>query len=171
MDTFGAGNYIFPLCGSNLVTGINKYAMTQVYGTVFYLANDIFMTAGHVVENALGNKHDFVTLGRVDEPQSVFLFYPVKEFEIIQDYDIGIIKAEVPEPKAFTWDFNELPLLAEVRTVGFPHGYDPETNFLTMRALQGHVVSATRSRRFSANPRCMSYPSRVQEVYRAARCW
>lgn len=135
---------VFPLLGGGKENG--GVVLRRVYGTAFAIGGGAFMTAGHSLRAAI-EKHDAVGVARVQKgPLSDIA--PVDEAEIWADLDIGLLRADLEEAEAMSWEFSICPLLFPVATAGFPHGPDRygQDAFLRTRALGGHIVTATTSR-------------------------
>jgi hypothetical protein len=143
--------YVFPLVGGKSVSTKDVVEIKEVYGTAFYLNNGNYLTAGHALRNALQCEH--VGLAYLDQTERWF-FKKATAYEVVDDYDIGFVKAEVPQAKAMEWDLEELPLLSDVRAMGFPYALDHQNRFMGIRAFKGHVVSAPTFYRFHGHPLC-----------------
>jgi len=150
MTLVDAFEYVFPLVGCKQITHKSFVAIEQIYGTAFYLNNNTFITAGHCIKNAL--QHKLIGLGY---PKDDGLeFHKVTNHEIISDYDIGFVQAHIPAAKALHWGYDELPMLADVKTVGYPYALDLPNLAFQIRAFKGHVISAPTFFRFQSKPRC-----------------
>jgi hypothetical protein len=78
----------------------------------------------------------------------------VTRLEIISKYDIAFVKAKVPGAKALKWDYDELSMLGNIQTVGFPHALDVEQFVVRVRALKGYIVCPFTYHKLPSNPRC-----------------
>jgi len=145
-----AYEYIFPLVGAKSIEGAEGVQVEQVHGTAFYAKSGNFVVAGHALRKAL--QHDLVGLGHVRGDS--WGYTHVTAHEVIDDYDVGFVKAEIPEAKALNWKFDELPMLADIHTVGFPFALDLERFRIRVRAFKGHIVSSSTFYDLPRNPRC-----------------
>jgi len=145
-----AFEYVFPLVGCKTIPMKDGVQIEQIYGTAFSLKNGNFLVAGHSIKNAL--QHELVGLGYIDK--GYVRFHKVTHHEIIADYDIGFVRAEMPEAKALHWNFDELPMLGDIQTVGFPYALDLQNLDMRIRAFRGYIVSAPKFYRLPSNPSC-----------------
>ena len=150
MGIIDAFEYVFPLVGC--VPTKNGTKIQQIYGTAFYIKNKNFIVAGHSIKNAL--RHESIGLLYTGRNDSSFRIRKVTDHEVITDYDIGFVKAEIPEAKATRWDFDELPMSHDIQTVGFPHALDLSNLVIGIRAFKGYIISRRTFYRFPSNPRC-----------------
>lgn len=155
MSTMNAFEYVFPLIGGNFINdGTNRVLTKQVYGTAFYIKNNYFITASHVVKGALAN-NEYIGLGYKDSNSiSNLNSAKILDYETIDDYDIGFVKAEILVAKALSWDFNQLSMLDNVQTVGFPYALDLQNFMIHIRSLKGYIVSNRQFDRLSPKPWC-----------------
>lgn len=150
MTTVIAFEYVFPLIGCRRIKGSHDFAFETIHGTAFYLKNNIFITAGHAIQNAL--EHEVIGLGYVRN--SSVKFAKVSSHEIIADFDIGVVKAEVPEAKALNWNFDASSMLDHVQTAGYSYPLDLQEGIIPIRAFKGYIVSDLRLFRLQSKPRC-----------------
>jgi len=150
MTLIDAFQYVFPVLGCKQITHKSFVAIEQIYGTAFYLKNNTFITAGHCIKNALQHKSIGLGYAKADGLE----FHEVTNHEIISGYDIGFVQAHIPAAKALHWDYDELPMLADVKTVGYPYGLDLPNLAFQSRAFKGYVISAPTFLRFQSKPRC-----------------
>ncbi len=147
-----AHEYTFPVIGASAkVIKTEKVFFTKtVYGSAFSIGKDYFLTAGHVLKNA--GESEAVGIGFSD--QKMWHFAEVTNSEIISDYDIGIIQAKVPVARALRWKYgDELPMLSNVQTVGYPYALDLKRFTIDTRAFKGHIVVARTFMGLKSNPR------------------
>ncbi len=150
MAIINAFEYVFPVVAGAPIEGQSNLKVEQVYGTSFYIENNTFVVAGHTLKNAL--QHGMFGLAyKADE---FVKWSKIVESELIEDYDVGLVKAEIPGAKAFAWDFHELPMLNDVQTFGYPHALDLQNLILHLRAFKGQIVSNFTFYHFPSNPRC-----------------
>ena len=112
-------------------------------GTAFSIGNGYFLTAGHVLDSA--KQYKSIVLGfRRDFPDHL-QFCPVRSSEYKVAPDVGLISANLIEVKPLLWNAEQLLSLTDVRSHGFPFGYDTKTKLTFNRSVKGYVVSALRS--------------------------
>ena len=144
-------DYFFPVIGgANREDGLN---MKQLYGTCTYIKNNLFITAGHTVKNAL--EDDVFGIGQVKSPGNFWNFIPAIDYDIIKDIDLAVIRTDTLkfEPTAIKIDPGPLSLLESIWTGGFPHGYDRTNIRIVNRALKGNIVSAGPLLAFPSKPK------------------
>jgi hypothetical protein len=131
--------YVFPIAGGKFIDNIKDIYV--YYGSCFYLGDDIFITAGHVLKNAQEN--ECKALGYLKEGH--YLYRDFKDYEIIEKPDIGILKVKVEDLSLLKFKWSSAPrgMLREVYTLGYAHGLeisesDVKVNF---RAFRGYIVS------------------------------
>ncbi len=86
-----------------------------------------------------------IGLGRARAPArpNATLFH-ISDGETIAAFDLAILKTLAPAPdKALIWSSKGLILFANVRTFGYPYGFDLEVGTLGIRGLQGHIVGGS----------------------------
>lgn len=143
-------DYIFPVYGGEMIN--DEFKPKILLGTSFYIGGNVFITAGHVVENSLNYKEVVLGFSRIGD-KGFFRFSPIKYCEFKSDPDIGIIGARIIEAKAFRWDLKRLPALSDVQSYGFPFGLDTEKNLTYIRCFKGYIVSAGRFFTFNSKPK------------------
>lgn len=147
-----AENYTFPVIGYYDENGRGK--IKNLYGTASYLKNNIFLTAGHSVENAIKDEiYGIAFKAALDRP-SPYIYVKGFEYEIFPDLDLGLIKTgyEVPIATALKWDLEEGSVFEQVLSVGFPHGLDFTNKKFITRGLKGYIVSNTQLYRLKKAP-------------------
>lgn len=145
--------YVFPIIGGKNRTKQNDFKLIEpdvVYGSAFYLKNNVFITAGHVLKG-ISNNNQIMGIGYcVDE---IYSFYEINEFEIIEDYDLGIFKVESPIDKYIKWYNEELYMLDDIFCHGYPYALDLEKSLLHIRSFKGYIVSRQTSNHLKVNSR------------------
>jgi hypothetical protein len=137
---------VFPIMG----VATNKKPAT-VCGTAFSLGGDMYLTAGHVWENA--HTYPLQAMGVRHGPEQEMLLYRVFEAENIAAFDLAVLKTAAPTPnKALIWSTLEPGLFADVRAFGYPYGYDGELGTLNIRAFRGEIVGGTSLRTLTGQP-------------------
>src|SRR3972149_8929266 len=139
--TFNSIDYFFPVIGGKCKN--EDIIINQIYGTASYIQNNIFITAGHSIENAKTNNS--FGIGYITEPLSKWQFIKAIDFEIFKDIDIGIFKCEkscLNFASFCTKNRFEPFLLMDVFTCGFPHAFDIKEKQIKRRALKGYIVNS-----------------------------
>jgi hypothetical protein len=130
-----AGDVVFPVFGA----GGPKNEPEEICGTAFAIGDGVFMTAGHVLKNAL--THKVAAIGYPANNGSSWSASSLQATELL-DCDIGICKADISHWGPLDWAGGEPLLLSEdVQAIGYPYGLDLEARTVVVRAFQGHVVS------------------------------
>jgi hypothetical protein len=123
----------------------------SVCGTAFSIGGDMYLTAGHVWDNALIFPLRAIGVREHQAPNATL--FQISDREIIAAFDLAILKTLAPAPdKALIWSSKDLILFANVRTFGYPYGFDLEVGTLGIRGLQGHIVGGTTFHRLSGKP-------------------
>ena len=120
----------------------------QVYGTCFCIIDDLFVTAGHVLRQALEHEYCGVGFKAADRYQIV----QFSEHELHEEIDVAVFRAGLNGQTVFPLEHELLPMLFPVNTAGFPYAMNIDVGSLTLRAFQGSIVSYARSRQFEGNP-------------------
>lgn len=149
MHAIRASESVFPLVGCRSRPE-GDFFLEELCGTAYYINNGNFVVAGHSLSKAL--EHEHPGLGRLHNDR--WAHFEIADHEIVSGYDIGFVKAEVPDAKALKWDFSEQEPWTDVRTIGFPFGLDWEWVTLRSRALKGYIVSTFTYHRLPSSPRC-----------------
>lgn len=116
------------------------------------------MTAGHTILNA--SKEKVCGIGFKKEMHWNVATWV--DSEVNHGYDVAFVKVKLPTPpKYFEWSFDELDLLSNVQSWGFPHAYDIVNSEAGHRALKGYVVAAKVFHGCSGKPRSyeLSFPA------------
>lgn len=147
-----AFEWTFPVLGGQLAVPKKKVVLfpNNVYGTAIYLEHNRFLTAGNVLQDAIGHEQFGLGYNIGSEWHSA----PIIRHELHPEHDIGIFEASVPGAKAWQWEFSEQALLSAVQTIGYPHVPDLSRSVPNMRAFRGYVVSTFTSTALRAEPRC-----------------
>lgn len=149
--TINALEHVFPIVGGSIkkTPFENQLVIKQIYGTAFSIGDKCFLTAAHVVESAKEN--EWAGIG-YPEGQS-WKVSSLIDSETITESDLGIVKADVPNPKSLKWRFDQLSMLEDVQTVGYPYSLDLENLIIGARAFTGHIVAGPIFQRLTAKPR------------------
>jgi hypothetical protein len=117
-------------------------ARDVIFGTAFAVSDDLFLTAGHVVE-AAASVGD-VALGRLTAPASDGLFEVAADWEVFHGVDLALIKCPGFSSTIYEMRFDRLPIFSEVQALGFAYGLDPEFHNYAPRGFLGHVVAGVQ---------------------------
>lgn len=134
--------YVFHIVGGEIYDSkSSKARATTICGSSFYLGENCFLSAGHVVKNALENKTQ--AIGFLQEGK--YSYREFEETETFDDFDLGIIKIGCSDLKLskFSWSKESLDMLDPIYTFGFPYGFTKreETILITTRAFKGYIVN------------------------------
>jgi len=143
-------NYIFGVATcSKKPNGSLK--LDQLLGTAFSIGNQFFVTANHVAESSKSSS--LKGLIYYDQSDRASLF-PIKDIEEFPDYDFAILEVPDIPHSHFNWNFNNLVMLDDVRSCGFPFAFDITNKVIRTRAFKGHVVSSGPHFRLPSHPPC-----------------
>jgi hypothetical protein len=137
---------VFPIIGVKT----DKKPAT-VCGTAFSIGGDMYLTAGHVWENA--HTYPLQAMGVRVGPKREMLLYKALDAENIPTLDLTILRTTAPAPnKALMWSSVGPGLCDDVRAFGYPYGYDGELGTLNIRGFRGSVVGGTSLRTLAGKP-------------------
>ena len=99
-------------------------ATKQVFGTAFYIGNNLFLTAGHCLSKV--DENQFLGVGYPQPPSTDLGIVPFKDAETFEEHDVGLVETvrEVPHIEAQRWSSEIVTALHDVWTAGFPHALD-----------------------------------------------
>lgn len=142
--------YFFPLLvGEVLPIGLG---VEQLLGTAFAITKSIFFTAGHCLPKE-GNLNVCIGI----ESNGNYIPGFAKQYEIIEELDLGIIELIEPQDiKAICWKSERVHDATVVSVNGYAHGMDSENAALFNRTFVGYTVSSKRNFRFKERT-VMSY--------------
>jgi hypothetical protein len=168
-ETVTAFDYVFPVVGSAVVQAEPLILDPRaVYGTAFYLADDIFVTAAHVIDAA--SEHDHCGLGAT--AGSKWRGHRITELESLPNYDLAFLRVpHFPTPKAIRWESSELPMLEHVQATGFPYALNLQERILHIRAFRGHTCSSKTWASLQAHPRVYELSFHVPRGLSGAPLW
>lgn len=150
-------DYVFPIY--NCVSENGCVNIKSLSGTTFYIGNNYFMTANHVLDY----NEEYTELQQIGFLNQVTKGLVAKyNFEIVQrypQYDVAIIKCAgiiEPEkkPQLFHWHHRGLNYYQTIRAKGYPSGFDSTKNFTTPRAFQGTRVGSIQFQRDQIDANC-----------------
>lgn len=114
----------------------------EMHGTAFAIAEDLFLTAGHVVEGIEELGHG--CLGFTNGAGALIAAPIEATHQLGHGVDVGVIRARVPPEappmRVHHWK-RDADMGAHVAAFGFPHGYDADAEAVVMRMFGGWVVS------------------------------
>jgi hypothetical protein len=130
---------VFPVTAGDTIKGISEDAMKirQVIGTCFSIGEDYYLTAAHVISSLKG--FDWVGIGFPLD--NIWQGSPIINYEMLDDIDVGIVHAEVPNKSLLKWSHQKHFMWENVRTVGFPYAIDYVNLQINLRGFAGHIVS------------------------------
>lgn len=111
---------------------------SQLIGSAFPIGGKYFLTAGHVLSNI--KKSDALTLGVVKENQEWIGVY-FTEYEILENFDLAILKVEVQIEEVFPWQCDICSNLTDVVVSGYPHGLDVNDVAIYRRDFKGYIIT------------------------------
>lgn len=143
MRQMNVDRYVFPFLGINKRN--EKIINYNICGTLTYIDNGIFLTAGHVVEYAKNYTLMAVGFKNINE----FKFFSIIDFEIFRDIDIAIVKIKMHYDIFESLPMRDtiLPLLSDVYTFGYPFAINEDSGkyLISRRALKGYIVHTGRN--------------------------
>lgn len=158
MITIDAYDHVFPLIGCKRKPQPGDpqatFVENDIYGTTFSIGGGYLLTAGHSLQGA--SKHELVGVGVTSG--AVWKLIIVDDYEIVDTLEVGLLRAQVREAKALPWSSAELPMLASVQSIGFPHAFDRDRMSIDIRAFRGDVVSSRNYLGVPAKPRVYELP-------------
>ncbi len=134
---------IFPV-----MTTIKNQTPRSLWGTAFAINHTTFLTAKHVVENAVQHINDkmadYIVLGKpiTNDIGAHVKVTVVLKYEIHEQLDIAILQispGQFSDIEISPWIFESLPLLSDVATLGFPYSLDLEAQTIVARGMKGYV--------------------------------
>jgi hypothetical protein len=117
-------------------------ARDEIFGTAFAISEDLFLTAGHVVQAAAAVGH--VALGHLTMPVENCRYDVATDSEVFEEVDLALIRCPDFNPVIHQVLFDPLAIFQEVRALGFALGLDPEFHNYVHRGFIGHVVSGSQ---------------------------
>jgi hypothetical protein len=134
-------NLVCPiLFGNRLNT--ETVEIKQVYGTAFYIGNNLFLTAGHCLSKI--EEGQFLGVGYPQPPKTELGLVAFKDGETFDEHDVALVETvtDVPHIEIQNWSLDVVTALHDVWTAGYPHALDiSDMGFVAQRAFKGHTVS------------------------------
>ncbi len=138
-----------PILGGNLISNPEGVNLKSVIGTSFYLGNGFYMTAGHVIQEAISFE---VTAIGVTQPLQPWVPYKIIEYEIFDGFDIAIFKTDHLIKDAFPWTDRYLGGLNEIIISGYPHALNHEPPAIYRRDFKGFIITRRPYPRLTNSP-------------------
>lgn len=150
MNVINKHEYYFPLLiGELLPIGLGVH---NLLGTAFAINNSIFITAGHCLPREI---NQYLCVGIEFDGQYIPAF--VKQYEIIEELDLGIIELHKPANiKSILWKNDRVHDGTLVSASGYAYGMDSINHALFNRTFMGYTVSSKHNFRFKER-KVMSY--------------
>jgi hypothetical protein len=136
------------LAGQPGATSFNASEL-RYHGTAFAVAAGLFLTAGHVLEEA--ERVGTIALGLLT-PERIEI-HQVTEHEILRAIDVGIARCPIPAT-VLACGFRTLSFAEPVAVAGWTLGPDPEYLVVMPRVFAGSIV--TRRRMFRVGGRVLT---------------
>lgn len=133
-------DFFYPVFGGIFDKG--EFVPKNLYGTATNIGRGFFITAGHTLTNALENPAITLGMGFPGFRRSIF-YENIHDHEIFPALDIGIFQIEsfYQTFNAFKICTDDLKMLDDICTGGFPHGLDLHHQTLQHRAFKGYIVN------------------------------
>ncbi len=139
----------FPLLGGKLISDPHGMDVKSVIGTCFYIGNGFYITAGHVMKEAI--EFDFFALG-VTESLQPWSPFKIEEWETNEDLDVSVFRTEHIIKKAFPWTDKYVDSLVDVLITGYPHALSKEPPGIFRRDFKGYIITRRPYYRLKAIP-------------------
>jgi hypothetical protein len=122
-----------------------------IYGTAFPVAPGVFITAGHVADDARAD--GMIGLVHIG-PEGGLRVSSVPDCEVFSGIDLAVMSCPdlsglMPLPLDFD---RQLTLLAPAYAIGYPWSLDPEWVTVVPRGFRGHVVTRRETYQLPAQP-------------------
>lgn len=127
----------------------------EVLGSAFAIAQDTFITAGHVLNAAIETGDAGLSLGT----DGKWIKFAIEEHEIESKLDLGIFRAHTfTSLDLIKWDIAPEGLLHKVCAVGYPWAQNPKRKQLSIRAFSGETVTTCDYDHGDINARVIELP-------------
>ena len=138
-------NTVFPVTA--MVTGaVGELARPDSFGTAFCVSPGVFMTAAHVVHNAMVFG-DIALAGSAGRDQAMGSVR-VTDVQVWDDFDVAVLFATPQVTTLDVWLTSRLQTLSDVASFGYPHAFsylpdDPKHPRVEVvfRAYKGYVIT------------------------------
>jgi hypothetical protein len=133
-------------------------------GTAFTIGGGMYITAGHVWQNACRFPLQAIGLHPTGKDDSEgMLLWKIVDAEVFDTIDLAVVKVDAPFGQTFAWSAERAALLDQVRACGYPFAFDPEAEMLTVRGFQGEIVGGRVLKHLpGGSQRVTNYRSRVR---------
>jgi V8-like Glu-specific endopeptidase len=134
-------NMVCPILFGNRLNS-ETVEIKQVYGTAFYIGNNLFLTAGHCLSKI--KERQFLGVGYPQPSKTELGLVAFKYGETFDEYDVALVETDrdVPHIEIQKWSLDVVTSLHDVWTAGYPHALDiSDMGFVAQRAFKGHTVS------------------------------
>ncbi len=146
---------IFPVFGGK-INEKGEFEPREIYGTAFYIKNGFFVTCAHTIKHAL--ECGVIALGYQNK-EGTLSFSKAIDSETFDENDSGIIFSEISRAKAYPWLNEELAMLNDVTSIGYPYGFDNENSEILVRSYKGYIILVGYYHRLNKLPHYeLSYP-------------
>ncbi|AMC11904.1 hypothetical protein Lupro_11790 [Lutibacter profundi] len=143
-----AYDYVFPVFGG-ILTKEGHFNPKNIFGTAFYIENNFFITCAHTIKKA--EEQEIVALGFQNE-QGQLSFSKIRDSEVFEDNDSGILVASIERAKSYPWLSQKLAMLNNVMSVGYAFGFDNKHSEVLIRAFKGHITMVGYNHNFPKTP-------------------
>jgi len=140
---------VFPVWGGELDKN-GLFDPKNIYGTAFYINDNKFVTCGHTIANA--GQHAITALSFTDSQTNHVNFKRVLDSETFDDNDSGIVVTDIERAKPLQWQKQNLEMLKDVFSCGYPYGYDSIHDQVMIRSFKGHIVRTGTYLKFKSKP-------------------
>ena len=145
---------VFPVLAMSPDQG-EQAARPDFFGTAFCVAPGVFMTAEHVVREAVAV--GVVAIGGPAGASQLLGAARAEQVETWPERDIALIFCGAREMKPLnTWMINRVQVLTDLRAFGYPHAvtWSPEGDKLQVvfRAYKGYVITTRGFERLDGSP-------------------
>lgn len=131
----------------------DEVARPLVFGTAFCVGPGIFVTAGHVIADAVAVGKPAIGVqvqeNRIRPARAVM-------HEILDAFDVGVMACRAEALGLLNWAEGPVSMGSDVGAVGFPYSVDWDHEVgawkLVMRTFKGYVITRRRIWRLAANP-------------------
>ena len=139
----------FPVLGGELITNPEGLNVKSVLGTSFYIGNGFYLSAGHVIKEALG--YGIAAIG-VTKPLQPWIPFQILDYEINENLDIALFRTEHILKTAFPWDDINLGGLIDIKVTGYPHALNFQPPAIYRRDFKGYIITRRPYPRLANSP-------------------
>jgi len=136
--------------------GERELTRGDFWGTAFAIRSDLFLTAAHVVQNAIAEGE--LWLGGPTTDRLPMGFAPIADFEVLPNLDVALLRSATPLPVTVLneWLASRVQLLQDLSAFGYPHAatieQEEERIDVVFRGYKGHVITTKGFRRLPGGP-------------------